>query len=140
MTRTSEGNKSGYRALKALWLPKHCEELQGKFLQNYFHISLNLVYVLQRSIAGEKSQMDLPRVWNSVALFGDLSPENHISISICLLLWYFVKKFQFPGPSGLEKIISAFYNQSKNHFQSVLKYYFRNVCLLFACKLAVANL
>ena len=66
--------------------------------------------------------------------------KKYISICLPLLLWYFVKKFQFPGPSGLGKIISAYYNQSKNHFQSVLKYYFRNVCLLFACKLAVANL
>ena len=32
-----------------------------------------------------------------------------------------MKKFQFPGPSGLGKIISAYYDQSKTHFQSVLK-------------------
>ena len=39
-----------------------CGELQAKFLQDHFIISLNLVHILQRSIADEKSHMDLLKV------------------------------------------------------------------------------
>ena len=50
-----------YRALSAE-VHNICGELQAKFLQNHFIISLNLVYILPRSIADEKSQIDLLKV------------------------------------------------------------------------------
>ena len=69
----------------------------------------------------KKSRNQSLVVLSGTSCFYLCSAPMSITISICLLLWYFVKKFQFPGPSGLGKIISAYYDQSKTHFQSVLK-------------------